>query len=342
MNYRELGKSGIMVHPLAMGCWAFGGGDYWGEQSQHDVDAVVARALDLGVNLFDTAEYYNGGDSESSLGLALGARRKEAVICTKVTPDNAYRQELIEHCEESLKRLKTDYIDVYLLHWPINYNAISAFTSNEQKLAKLPTVEEAFEALAQLKKDGKIRSFGISNFGVLQMEEALAIASDIDVNQITYNIFSRAIEAAILPFCVKRDISVIGTMTLQQGLLTGAFKSAEQLPVHQRESRHFSHDGKAGAESEIFEALPKLEEVASGIGCTLPQLAIAWAIYRQGVAAALIGSRSVGELDENFKAASIALDDDIAARVDAISKPVSDFMGDSPDFYMTGEKCRIS
>jgi len=341
MDYRELGKSGIKVHPLAMGCWSFGGGDYWGEQSQNDVDAIVDRALDLGINLFDTAEYYNVGDSESSLGLALKARRSEAVICTKVTPDNCYKQELIEHCDASLKRMQTDYIDLYLIHWPTNYQSIECFTQDQQKLAKLPTIDEALEALALLKREGKIRSFGISNFGVLQMEEALAITKDIDVNQITYNMFTRAIEASILPFCVDHDISIIGTMTLQQGILSGAFKSAAEIPEHQRESRHFSHDGKAGAEDEMFKAVAQLEVIAKELGCTLPQLVIAWTVYRKGIAAALIGSRSVKELDENFKAASVALSEETVARIDAISQPVFDFMGDSPDLYRVGEKCRI-
>ena len=341
MEYRELGKSGIMVHPVAMGCWAFGGGSYWGEQSQKDVDAVVSRAFELGINFFDTAELYNEGESESSLGLALGARRSEAVICTKVTPDNAYEKELIEHCDASLKRLNTDYIDLYLLHWPINPPSVGAFTSNQQKLDRLPTIEEALGAMTHLKKEGKIRSFGVSNFGVLQMEEALAVAPDIDVNQITYNIFSRAIEKSILPYCEKHDISIIGTMTLQQGLLTGAFRSAAELPVNQRESRHFHVYGNAGAEDEIFTALPQLEEIAAGIGCTLPQLAIAWAVYRKGVAAALTGSRTIGELDENFKAASIALDGAVVSRIDEISRPVLDLLGDSPDFYMSGDNCRI-
>jgi len=338
MIYRELGKSGIMVHPFAMGCWAFGGGSgsYWGEQSQKDVDAIVSGALDLGVNFFDTAEYYNTGESEVSLGLALGARRSEAVICTKVTPDNAYEGELIEHCEASLKRLGTDYIDLYLLHWPLNYHSMKCFTADQRKLDNPPTIEEVTDALKQLKQQGKIRSYGVSNMGVTQMEEALSTGAEIDVNQITYNIFSRAIEATVQPFCLKHDISLICTMTLQQGILSGAFAGSEEIPQNLRESRHFSH-----AEKEMFEALVQLREVAADVGCTMSQLAIAWAIHRASVAAALTGSRTGEELKENFLAASISLTDDAIARIDAISQPVWDRLGDGPDYYMEGEACRV-
>ena len=197
------------------------------------------------------------------------------------------------------------------------------------------------EAMTELKSQGKIRSYGVSNFGVTQMEEALATGAEIDTNQITYNIFSRAIEHAILPFCVQHNISVIGTMTLQQGLLTGAFTSAEQLPPNQRESRHFHIYGNEGAEKEIFEALVRLKEVAAEAGCSLPQLAVAWALCRRGIAASLIGSRSTAELEENLRAAEVTLSKDVIAQIDEISRPVLDRLGGSPDFYRSGENSRI-
>ena len=221
MQRRRLGKTDIHVSPIGMGCWSYGGGEYWGEQSQRDVDYIVSMALDLGINLFDTAEMYNAGASEESLGKALKGKRSRAVICSKVSPSNAYANTLERHCEASLRRLGTDYIDVYMLHWPLDPISIKHFSSDPQKIAQPPTVVEAFESLEKLKKQGKIREIGISNFGVMQMEEALATGVEIAINEMPYNILSRAIEKEILPFCIEKNISVISSMALQQGLLAG-------------------------------------------------------------------------------------------------------------------------
>ncbi|MCL2544737.1 MAG: aldo/keto reductase [Clostridia bacterium] len=349
MNVRILGQSGIAVSPMAVGCWAFGGGSYWGNQSQRDVDAVVARALDRGVNLFDTAEMYNAGDSERALGRALGPRRQQAVICSKVSPDNAYRHELIRHCEQSLLRLGTDYLDVYMLHWPINHTAIKHFTSDPQKLAHPPTIGEAMEAMTALRRQGKIRSIGLSNFGARQMREALETGARIDANEMPYNIFSRAIEAEIQPFCVAHEVALICSMALQQGVLAGIYQTADQVPMNQAHSRHYrnergggtSRHGEAGAEAEMFEALGHLRRVAAGAGITLPQLAIAWTLSRTGVASTLVGSRTVQELDENLRAASLALAPDVVAEIDRISQPVLDALGSNPDYYESAENTRI-
>jgi aryl-alcohol dehydrogenase-like predicted oxidoreductase len=166
---RELGKSGISVSSMTVGCWPFGGGDYWGEQSQSDVDSVVHAALYMGANTFDTAEMYNDGESERSLGKALKGRRNEAVVISKISPSNCH--EVRKHCIESLKRLNTDYLDVYMLHWPINKLAIEHFTSDKSIIAAPPTVEEAYAQLDLLKKEGLIRSIGMSNFGRTQTGE---------------------------------------------------------------------------------------------------------------------------------------------------------------------------
>ena len=349
MQSRILGQSGIRVSPIGIGCWPFGGGDYWGEQSQRDVDSVVARALDHGVNLFDTAEMYNDGDSERSLGRALGGRRREAVVCGKVSPANAYYGALIDHCERSLSRLNTDYLDVYMLHWPINRTSIQHFTSDPQTIEHPPTIGEAMEAMTALQRQGKIRAIGISNFGARQMRETLATGARVDVNELPYNIFSRAIEAEIQPFCASHGIPILCSMALQQGVLTGVYKSASEVPMHQAHSRHYrvergggtSRHGENGAEEQMFAALEELARIAADIGSTLVQMAIAWTISRAGVASTLVGSRTPEQLGENIRAAALALAPETIARIDRASQPVLDALGNNPDYYESAENTRI-
>lgn len=349
MEYRELGRSGIKVAPIAVGCWAFGGGSYWGEQSQSDVNEVVARALDGGLNMFDTAELYNNGESERSLGAALRGRRESAIVCSKVGPDNAYYDTLIAHCEASLKRLGMDYLDVYMLHWPIGERSIMHFTSDAEKVKNPPTIEEAMAAMQKLRADGKIRSIGVSNFGPGQLREALATGARLDVNEITYNIFSRAIETEIVPFCEANGISIVGSMALQQGLLTGAYQSADQVPMNQAHSRHYANErgqgtsrhGGRGVEAEMFAALEELKTVAADCGTTLARLAIAWTLHKPGVAASLVGSRTTAQLEENITASQLRLSPEVIARIDRISQPVFDKLGSNPDYYESDANTRI-
>ena len=349
MHMRTLGKSGIPVSPLAVGCWSFGGGAYWGEQSQQSVDGIVSGALDYGVNLFDTAAMYNDGNSEISLGKALYGKREKAVICSKLGPHAAYRDEMIRQCEMSLKRLQTDYLDCYMLHWPINPVAIRHFTDDENILHHPPMVAEAFEAFDKLKRDGKIRAVGISNFGVLQMKEALQTGVSIDVNEMPYNIFTRAIEYEILPYCIENGMAVVCSMALQQGILAGAFSRAEDIPPNQAHSRHFHYDrgqgssrhDSTGVEEEMFSALVKLKEIAAGLNISMAQLAIAWLLHRKGVASVLAGSRTMAELTDNIRALHVTLGNDTINEIDAISSDVKIKMGPNPDLYESGPNRRI-
>lgn len=291
MERSRLGKSELFVAPIGMGCWAYGGGTYWGDQSQSDVNEVVHKALDGGINLFDTAEMYNNGESETSLGLALKGRRHEAVICSKISPSNTNSVTLRAHCEASLKRLGTDYLDLYMVHWPINPISIKHFTKDSKIINNPPTVEEAFDTLMALKREGKIRSLGLSNFGITQMDEVLKTGAEIIVNEMPYNIVSRAIEKAIIPFCIKNDIAIIGSMALQQGLLAGIYEKVDDVPHSQAHSRHYrnergqgtSRHGGEGAEDEIFYCVKELKKLALQLGITIAQLSIAWTISMPGL-----------------------------------------------------------
>jgi aryl-alcohol dehydrogenase-like predicted oxidoreductase len=347
MKKVKLGKSDIQVSAMTVGCWPFGGGEYWGEQSQKDVDNVVHAALDLGVNTFDTAEMYNNGESERSLGKALKGRRNEAVVISKIGPSNCHH--VRKHCVESLQRLGMDYLDVYMLHWPINKLAVEHFTSDKSIISAPPTVEEAYAQLDELKKEGLIRSIGMSNFGRTQMEEVVATGVQVDVNEMSYNIVSRAIEAEIAPYCLENNISIIGSMGLQQGLLAGIYKTPDDVPKHQAHSRHYpdhrgggtSRHGEAGAEKELFEVVDQLRKIADDLHVHIAQLAIAWILKKPFMTSTLVGSRNIDELKTNVAACSLAISDETEALIDKISQPVLDILGNNPDYYEHSSKSRI-
>jgi len=347
MKKSKLGKSGISISAMTVGCWPFGGGDYWGEQSQQDVNNVVAAALDMGVNTFDTAEVYNNGESERSLGKALKGCRDKTVVISKISPSNCGN--VRKHCIESLQRLDMDYLDVYMLHWPINTLAVKHFTSDEQIIESPPTIEEAYQQLAELKKEGLIRSIGMSNFGRTQMKEVVVTGVQVDVNELTYNIVSRAIEAEIAPYCIEHNISVIGSMGLQQGLLAGIYQTADDVPKHQAHSRHFanfrgdetSRHHEEGAEQEIFEVVNQLHRIAADMNIHIAQLAIAWILKKPFMASTLVGSRTIDELKMNVAACTLVIPDEVESLIDKISLPTLKKLGNSPDYYEHRLKSRI-
>ncbi|MDQ1909693.1 aldo/keto reductase [Paenibacillus sp. GD4] len=340
MKVRRLGTSELQLSVLGMGCWQYGGGDYWGAQSQKDVDEVVHHALDRGINYFDTAEVYNNGESEISLGISLKGRRHEAVIGSKINTANARPDLLREGCEASLKRLQTDYIDLYMLHWPISPLSIKHFSSSSDLIQSPPTVEEVFFTLQELQREGKIRYIGISNHGVEQMMEVQATGVEVVSNELPYNLISRAIEETILPYCVNQGIGVIGYMPLQQGVLTGEHNELSSVKPMQARSRHFHHSrgtgsrhGEEGAEVEIHQVLNEVRMIAAELNVTMSALCLAWAVANRGITTTIVGSRNAAQLELNAAAASLKLERDVMDRLNRISEPVLAKLGSSPDYY---------
>jgi aryl-alcohol dehydrogenase-like predicted oxidoreductase len=339
----------ITLSRIGIGCWAFGGGEYWGDQNQKDVDMVVRLAVEKGVNVFDTARMYNDGASEISLGKALKGLRDKAFVVSKVSPARAYRKALKEECEISLRNLGMDYLDLYMMHWPINPLGIKHFTNDPEIIAHPPATEEAFAALGELKKEGKIRHIGVSNYGIRQLKEAASFCSEIAVNEMPYNIISRAIEAEIMPYCMKQGIAIISSMTLQQGVLAGIYKTADDVPPHQAHSRHFSQErGKgvsrhyeAGAEEEVFRTVALLRELSAELEVSVAQLSVAWVLANPYSACALIGSRNEKELDENIRAAELKLPGDALAKINQVSLEVLQKLGNNPDYYENPKESRI-
>jgi len=341
MELRQCGKRDLKLSALGLGCWSFGGGEYWGPTDQHDVDAVVRRALELGINYFDTAEAYNGGRSEASLGLALkGLPREKLLIGTKVPPAHCYARTLPAHCDASLERLGLDYLDLYMIHWPIHPHSIRHFTDDEAIIQNPPTVEEAFGALLLLREAGKIRRIGVSNFGPARLAEALAICPDLVVNELPYSLLTRAVECESLPQCRRLGVGAIAYMVLLQGVLTDLYPTLDDVPPYQRRTRHFgsarsplARHGEAGAEEETNAALTEIRKIARACGTTMPEIATKWALAAEGITCCLVGVRSVRKLEEDVRAAETSLPPEIVTRLNAATQPLLEKLGDSFDFY---------
>lgn len=348
MEKRKLGASDLDVSVLGLGCWQFGGGNYWGAQDQSDVNLVVHRAMELGVNYFDTAEAYNNGESESSLGVALKGRRDKAVIGSKISPDHMYPVMIRERCEASLQRMQTDYIDLYMVHWPISGHAIAHYTKDPQLIAQPPDIREAFGELAKLQHENKIRHIGVSNHGIQQMKELQVLELPFVANELAYNLFSRAIEDSILPYCLSHSIGVIGYMPLQQGLLTGKYDNLDMIPSLQARSRHFhksrgegTRHGEEGAEMEINQALKEMKQLAKELNVHRIVLSLAWIIANQGIASTIVGSRDEKQLELNLQGAQYALKPEVIAKLNEITIPVWKRLGSNPDYYENRNNSRV-
>lgn len=344
---RRCGSSDLMLPVLGLGCWAFGGGDYWGPQSQSDVDTIVRHAIDHGCNFFDTAEAYNGGASETSLGHALrGVARAQVIICTKISPSHTAPAEVVAHCEASLRRLQTDYVDLYMVHWPITASSIRHFSA---QAAPTPSVSEAFAALDGLRRAGKIRHIGVSNFGRRHLTEALATGVPIAVNELPYSLLARAIENDVLPFCRERKVGVLGYMSLLQGVLGDRYRRLADLPEYRRRTRHFnatstplSRHRTAGAEAETEAALEAVRGVARRLGMTTAELALKWACSGEGITSSLCGARDVEALQANIKAALEPINPAVRAELTRLTQPLLERLGPSFDYYEHPENDRTA
>ncbi len=347
MEYRQCGKSEFKFSVIGMGCWAFGGGDYWGPDSQPDTHSVVRAAFEAGINYFDTAEAYNEGRSEIALGKAIAPiGRDQVYIGSKISPCHCYPAMLEQHCEASLKRLGTDYLDLYMIHWPIHAHSIRHFTQDESVINHPPLLEDALAAMELLRAKGKVRQTGVSNFSRQRLMEIPA-GTGVVVNELPYNLLCRAIELDTLPYCIQQGMGVIGYMTLMQGILTNRFKELQEVPAWQRRTRHFnasgstlSRHGETGHEQPTQKTLDSLRLVAAQEGLSLAALATRWVISHPAITCALIGARSVNKLRENVLAAEGRLSPLTIDRLNRLTAGLRDIMGNHFDYYESKENDR--
>jgi len=357
MERRRCGKTGLELPLMGIGCWSFGGGDYWGSQDQSDVDRVVALGVERGCSYFDTAEVYNDGASESSLGKAVRKVPRDSVLIgTKIRPENASAQGIRDHLDASLERLKTDYVDVYMLHYPIEgtdesneavgSDAEAATKSDFSVAAPTPDESEALAALADLRTQGKIRHIGVSNYGPEQLSRILQQGVEIAVNQVAYGLLMRAVESAVLPACVEAGVGVMGYMPLMQGLLAGKYAAPEEVPPERARTRHYSGDrpgarhGGPGIEREVFEFVDWLRSLSGETGLGVADLSLAWCAQNPAVTCVLVGVRNEKQMEANMRSFSLKLDPEVARRLDEKSRPILEALGDSADYWESWENRR--
>ena len=315
MEYRKFGQTGVDISAIGFGCWEIGGG--YGSIEETDFIKAINRALEIGINSFDTAEAYGFGASEKSLAKALGSRRKDAVITTKFGvgyPDapnyrDSTRKRVMESIEKSLKALNTDYVDVYLIHWPDR---------------NVP-FEEPMRALDDLVKQGKVRAVGLSNFKLNEIEACMKTRR-IDVVQYCWNMFDRRMQKEIFPYCRENKIGVMAYGSLAYGMLTGTLN--EENPFEKNDWR--SKRGQLG-NINLFQhlfgpdhflknlrAVDELKGVAKRYSKTLPQLALNWTLSNPVISTALVGCRNPGEVDDNAGALGWKISDADMKEIDAI------------------------
>lgn len=329
MERRPFGRTGLDVSAVGFGCWEIGGG--YGDIEAADFDRAVARALDLGVNCFDTAEGYGMGASEEALGKALGTRRDEAVIVSKFGMNyrdrpnlrDSSRTRVLASIERSLERLGTDHIDVYLVHWP----------------DRTTPFEETMSALDEIVAAGKVRFVGLSNFTLAEIEACMAHRR-VDVVQYGWNLFDRRMQTEILPYCEANGVGFMAYGSLAFGLLTGTFREDHDFGGADWRARQ----GNMGA-IKMFAALfgpekftdnvravEELRTVAERHDVSLPQLALRWASAHPAVSTALVGCRTVAEVEDNVGAVGWTLTEGDLVEIDAIFERHA--IDTTPDFWI--------
>jgi myo-inositol catabolism protein IolS len=317
MERRPLGQSGIEVSVVGLGTWAMGG-EWWGKSSDRESVRIIHRALDLGINLFDTAEDYGKGHSQEVLGRGLVGRRHEAVISDKVWPENLQPRLLREAFERACRRLQTDFIDVYYIHWPN---------------PDVPIADSMGE-LERLRQEGKIRAIGVSNFTSSEVADALSYGR-VDVIQPAYNMLWRYPERDDIPFCLAHHLGIMAYSVLAQGLLTGTM--TRQTKLDPDDSRRQTVMFQPQIYARCVDAVDVLRPIAHKYGKSPAELAINWVIARPGISSALVGPRSVKEIEANVGAAGWALSAEDERIVDDATRAVFESLPEAKDMFFNWE-----
>jgi aryl-alcohol dehydrogenase-like predicted oxidoreductase len=306
MRTKPLGNSGQEISVIGLGTWAIGGSgwDYgWGAQDEKESIETILEALETGINWIDTAAVYGVGISEERVGKALKIWKKPVLVATKcglLGDKNGHisscikRKSILNEVEASLKRLQLEVIDLYQIHWP----------------SPAEDIEEAFETLLSLKKQGKIRFAGVSNFSVKQLSKISSVENPTSL-QPPYSLLNTRIEDDVLPWCRKNQVGVIAYSPMQSGILTDKFSNewVEKLaPDDWRKNK--SDYLREPFLTANLELTAKLKTFAKARGKTLSQLAIAWVLRREEVTSAIVGARKKGQISETVKAADWILTGD--------------------------------
>ncbi len=313
MRERQLGKDGPYLTEIGLGTWAIGGPWQFGWGAQDDDESIKAikRSLELGINWIDTAAVYGLGHSEKIVGKAVENIRKNIFIATKcglmwndggeVTRNNR-PESIMKEAEASLRRLNTDYIDLYQIHWP----------------DKNTPVEDSWEAMIRLQEQGKVRFIGVSNFDE-KLLEACEKKTHVNSLQPPYSLLNRRVEEKILPWCRENGTGVVAYSPMQSGLLTGKFDKSR---LADDDWRHSSPDFKEPQYSKNLNFVEELRPIAEKYNKTVAQLAIAWVLMNPVVTAAIVGARRPSQTEENIGGAGWEIQKEDMDSIEEISKRV--------------------
>ncbi|MDB5389608.1 MAG: putative oxidoreductase [Planctomycetaceae bacterium] len=308
MEYRNLGSAGVKVSPVCLGTMMFGG-----QTSETDSIQIMHKALDQGVNFFDTANMYNAGQSEVVVGKAIRDRREKIVLATKgrsamgtgPLESGASRRHLTNECHASLKRLGTDYIDIYYVHAP-----------DEATL-----IEETLRALDDLVHQGKIMYIACSNFRAWKLCEALWTSDKLNLNkficvQPLYNIVNRDIEVELFPLCREKRVGVVSYSPLARGVLTGKYKAGEPFPEGSRASRNDKRMQQAELREASFDVAQEIAAYCERKGVAMSQFCVAWCLANPNLTSVILGPRTMAQFDDNFGALNVTITPEDEAFID--------------------------
>jgi aryl-alcohol dehydrogenase-like predicted oxidoreductase len=303
MEKKQLGNSDLHLSPIGFGAWAIGGGDWamaWGDQDDNDSIAAIHKALDLGINWIDTAAVYGLGHSEEVVARALKTTSQKPYIFTKssmVWEDKDDKREITNsqkqirrECEDSLRRLQVEAIDLYQVHWP---------KPDED-------IEEGWSTMADLQREGKVRWIGVSNFSVAQMERAMKIAP-ITSQQPPYSMLNRAYETENLPFCKAHNIGVLNYAPMHSGLLTGAMSKERVANFPANDFRRNAKNYQEPLLSRNLAVADKLKEIGVRHKVAAGVIAIAWTLHNPAITAAIVGGRNAKQVEGIIPAATFRL-----------------------------------
>ncbi|WP_353064273.1 aldo/keto reductase [Tunturibacter psychrotolerans] len=310
MDKKQLGNSDLLLSPIGFGAWAIGGGDWpfsWGPQDDNDSIAAIHKALDLGINWIDTAAVYGLGHSEEIVGKAVKSASQKPYLFTKSSMVWDDKREITNNlkqirreCEDSLRRLQVEAIDLYQVHWP---------KPDED-------IEEGWTVMADLQREGKVRWIGVSNFSVSQMERALKIAP-ITSNQPPYSMLNRAVEAEILPFTHKHNIGTINYAPMHSGLLTGAMTKERVAAFPKDDFRRNAKNYQEPLLSRNLAVADFLKTVGTRHNVTAGVVAIAWTLHNPSITAAIVGGRNARQVEGVIPAITFRLTEAEYAEISA-------------------------
>lgn len=310
MQTNLLGNSDMAITRIGLGAWAIGGSWAWGWGSQDDRESIktIHKALDSGINWIDTAAVYGLGHSESVVGKAIRDRSQKPYVFTKCSlvwdddgeiVGNLQKASVKKECEASLKRLGIDCIDLYQVHWP----------------NPAEDIETGFEAMAELREEGKIRYAGVSNFSVEQMEKVRPICPVTSL-QPPYSLAFRGVEDAILPWCLDNGVGVINYSPMASGLLSGTMTRERLASLPDDDWRHRSEQFTEPRLSRNLALVEVLRTISGELGCSVGEVAIAWTLLNPAVTGAIVGLRHPDQVDGVIHAGSISLGPEQVARID--------------------------